>query len=106
MGTQIQQSSFYLTPQQQQSLQFLQQNGGNLTVSQQNLLHEIQQFRIEQHQAQIRQQQQPRPVGVGVIRPTGQQFNVPIQQVSHIRPPVGSNVIKFPQGVVCIYYQL
>lgn len=41
-------------------------------------------------------QQQQRTGGVAVIRPTGQQYNIPIQQGSHARQPVGANVIKYP----------
>ncbi|KAK0083226.1 hypothetical protein PV325_009155 [Microctonus aethiopoides] len=51
---------FYLSPQQLQMLQFLQQNQGNLTPQQQGHLQQLQcQYRaMQQHQQQIRIQQQ------------------------------------------------
>ena len=52
--------SFYLSPQQLQMLQFLQQNQGSLTPQQQGLLAQLHnQYRsMQQHQQQIRLQQQ------------------------------------------------
>ncbi|XP_066581045.1 lysine-specific demethylase 6A isoform X2 [Prorops nasuta] len=51
---------FYLSPQQLQMLQFLQQNQGSLTPQQQGLLAQLQhQYRsMQQHQQQLRAQQQ------------------------------------------------
>lgn len=51
---------FYLSPQQLQMLQFLQQNQSSLTPQQQGLLAQLQhQYRaMQQHQQQIRLQQQ------------------------------------------------
>ncbi|XP_015609795.1 histone demethylase UTY isoform X2 [Cephus cinctus] len=51
---------FYLSPQQLQMLQFLQQNHGSLTPQQQGLLAQLQhQYRsMQQHQQQVRLQQQ------------------------------------------------
>ena len=51
---------FYLSPQQLQMLQFLQQNHGSLTQQQQALFVQLQhQYRsMQQHQQQLRLQQQ------------------------------------------------
>lgn len=62
-----QQPSFYMTPQQHQMLQYLQQNSANLNSLQQNMLHQLQnQYRLmQQHQQQVRQQ---RPAGIGAVQ--------------------------------------
>ncbi|XP_048265444.1 histone demethylase UTY isoform X1 [Bombus terrestris] len=59
-GSQQRPPPFYLTSQQLQMLQFLQQNHGSLTTQQQGLLVQLQQqYRcMQQHQQQIRLQQQ------------------------------------------------
>lgn len=59
-GSQQRPPPFYLTSQQLQMLQFLQQNHGSLTQQQQGLLAQLQQqYRcMQQHQQQIRLQQQ------------------------------------------------
>ncbi|XP_034183666.2 utx histone demethylase isoform X1 [Osmia lignaria lignaria] len=59
-GSQQRPPPFYLTSQQLQMLQFLQQNHGSLTPQQQGLLVQLQQqYRcMQQHQQQIRLQQQ------------------------------------------------
>ncbi|XP_076662131.1 utx histone demethylase isoform X2 [Halictus rubicundus] len=59
-GTQQRPPPFYLSPQQLQMLQFLQQNHGSLTPQQQGLLAQLQhQYRsMQQHQQQLRLQQQ------------------------------------------------
>lgn len=59
-GGQQRPAPFYLTSQQLQMLQFLQQNHGSLTAQQQGLLVQLQQqYRcMQQHQQQIRLQQQ------------------------------------------------
>ena len=50
--------SFYLSPQQMQMLNFLQQNQGNLSEQQQGVLHQLQQQYAlqQQHQQMLRQQ--------------------------------------------------
>lgn len=52
--------SFYLTSQQIETMEYLQQNVGNLTMQQQNVLQQLQHnYRMmQQHQQQLRAQQQ------------------------------------------------
>ena len=71
---------FYLTPQQLQTLQFLQ-NQPHLTPQQQNLLQQLQhQFRLmQQHQQQMRLQAQQQQV-VGIPRPVQPQGQFSQQQ--------------------------
>lgn len=59
-GSQQRPPPFYLSPQQLQTLQYLQQNHGSLTSQQQGVLAQLQQqYRcMQQHQQQIRLQQQ------------------------------------------------
>ncbi|XP_026480473.1 histone demethylase UTY-like isoform X2 [Ctenocephalides felis] len=74
---------YYLTPQQLQMLQFLQQNASNLTPQQQNMMqHLLQQYRLmQQHQQQLRLQQQQRNQ-----QPTSRPA-VPAQPASAINTP-------------------
>ena len=77
---------YYLSQQQLQMLQYLQQNQNNLTTQQQNVLQQLtNQYRLmQQHQQQVRIQQQQRTQTGGAVqtqqsgqvinRPAGQQF--------------------------------
>lgn len=98
------QPSYYLTPQQIQTLQYLQQNQASLTANQQNMLHELQQrYRMmQQHQNQLRQQQ--RSSSVATVRPAVQQFGISGQTPqtqfgNHVRQP---STVKYTSSEVKI----
>lgn len=77
---------YYLSQQQLQMLQYLQQNQNNLTTQQENVLQQLtNQYRLmQQHQQHVRLQQQrtqsgavptqQQPSGQIINRPAGQQF--------------------------------
>lgn len=86
MPQQQQQPPLYLTPPQQQLLQYLQQNSTNLTLPQQNMLHQLQsQYRLMQ-QHQMRQ----RATGVtGVTAPPPRTGSAPYS--SSVSSPQNQN---------------
>lgn len=95
---------YYLSQQQLQMLQYLQQNQNNLTAQQQNVLQQLTtQYRLmQQHQQQVRIQQQQRTQpgavqsqsGQVINRPGGQQFigqqTNSFQQTTPRVPPSGT----------------